>query len=220
MGTARCLSDVACGLTAICGCVRRSWIPARRESVSEANRAFSFLIREGGGHRERRIARTRSLPALCPAAAGPGFFRGIKWLRSLSSSAFTQKGKIFGSLNQLRRIVAASLGASMIVRSVDIEVLLRAESLIRCTRNSPQSRVRLRLAGTSVRVRSPHHDASSALRYSQIRRSKGLLGRRIGSCANRCLFFGRLPPTAPALSKFDPSPFNDRTHQQPQICPF
>jgi hypothetical protein len=88
MGTARCLSDVACGLTAICGCVRRSWIPARRESVSEANRAFSFLIREGGGHRERRIARTRSLPALCPAAAGPGFFRGIKWLRSLSSSAF------------------------------------------------------------------------------------------------------------------------------------
>src|ERR1700733_5051215 len=27
-GRARCLSDVACGLTAICCCARRSWIPA------------------------------------------------------------------------------------------------------------------------------------------------------------------------------------------------
>jgi hypothetical protein len=38
--------------------------PARREDVPEANGAFSSLIREGYGLRERRIARTRSLPAL------------------------------------------------------------------------------------------------------------------------------------------------------------
>jgi len=175
----------------------------------------------------------------------------------------------------------------MIVRSLDIQFLLRAESLaslIRCTRHSPQSRVRLQLGGTSVRVCSSRYTASSTLRCLQarrlplavqsgqakrrvperrslsrsqrllfvcahifepaaqasrprepysfanmasakktgaaIRRSKGLLGRRIGSCTNRCLFFGRSPPTAPALSKFDPSPFNDRAHQQPEICPF
>jgi hypothetical protein len=157
-----------------------------------------------------------------------GIFFGIVASRSqpqvakkcLLVSFSPRNARYLARLNQLRRIVAASLGASMIVRSVDIEVLLRAESLIRCTRNSPQSRVRLRSAGTSVRVRSPRHDASSARRCSQIRRSKGLLGWRIGSCANRCLFFGRSPPSAPALSKFDPSPFNDRTHQQPQICPF
>jgi hypothetical protein len=62
----------------------------------------------------------------------------------------------------------------MIVRSVDIEVLLRAEYLIRCTRHSPQSRVRLRLVGTSVRLRSPRYNASSTLCCSQIWRSKGL----------------------------------------------
>jgi hypothetical protein len=66
----------------------------------------------------------------------------------------------------------------MIVRSVHIEVLLRAESLIRCTRHSPQSRVRLQLAGTSVRVRSPRYNANSTLRGSQIRRSIGWEGSR------------------------------------------
>ncbi len=44
--------------------------PRAREDVPEANGAFSSLIREGYGLRERRIARTRSLPALGPAAAG------------------------------------------------------------------------------------------------------------------------------------------------------
>src|ERR1700733_11912364 len=47
----------------------RARVPARREGVLEANRVFSPLIREGSGLREPRIARTRSLPALSPAAA-------------------------------------------------------------------------------------------------------------------------------------------------------
>jgi hypothetical protein len=46
----------------------RARVPARREGVPEANGVFSFLIGEGCGLRERRIARTRSLPALDPAA--------------------------------------------------------------------------------------------------------------------------------------------------------
>jgi hypothetical protein len=49
----------------------RARVPARREGVLEANGVFSPLIRQGFGLRERRIARTRSLPALGPAAAGP-----------------------------------------------------------------------------------------------------------------------------------------------------
>jgi hypothetical protein len=69
-GRARYLSDVACGLTAIRGCARRSRIPARCEGVLEANSAFSLLIREGSRLRRPRIARTRSLPALGPARAG------------------------------------------------------------------------------------------------------------------------------------------------------
>jgi hypothetical protein len=56
---ARCLSDVACGLTAVCCCARRSWIPARREGVLEANGVFSSLAREGCGLQERRITRIR-----------------------------------------------------------------------------------------------------------------------------------------------------------------
>jgi hypothetical protein len=48
----------------------RARVPARREDVPGANGAFPSLIREGGWLRERRIARTRSLPALGPAAAG------------------------------------------------------------------------------------------------------------------------------------------------------
>ena len=56
---ARCLSDVACGLTAICCCARRSWIPARRERVFESNGVFSSLIKEGYGLRETRITRIR-----------------------------------------------------------------------------------------------------------------------------------------------------------------
>jgi len=47
----------------------RARVPARREGVPEANGAFSSSIREGCGLREQRIARTRSLPALGPAAA-------------------------------------------------------------------------------------------------------------------------------------------------------
>jgi hypothetical protein len=53
MGRARCLSDVACGLTAIFCCAGRSWILVRREDVPEANGAFSALIREGYRLRER-----------------------------------------------------------------------------------------------------------------------------------------------------------------------
>jgi len=48
----------------------RARVPARREVVPEANGAFSSLIREGCGLRERsrgRGTRTRSLPALDPA---------------------------------------------------------------------------------------------------------------------------------------------------------
>jgi|SRR5580692_6089416 hypothetical protein len=52
-GRARCLSDVACGLKAICCCARRSWIPARREGVLGANGVFSRLIGEGSGLREQ-----------------------------------------------------------------------------------------------------------------------------------------------------------------------
>ena len=48
----------------------RARVPSRREGDPEANGAFSSLIREGYGLRERRIARTRSLPALGAAAAG------------------------------------------------------------------------------------------------------------------------------------------------------
>jgi hypothetical protein len=44
------------------GC--RTRVPARREAVLEANGVFSFLlIRQGRGLRDRRIARTRSLPS-------------------------------------------------------------------------------------------------------------------------------------------------------------
>jgi hypothetical protein len=53
---------LSCGLTAICGCARRSWIPARREGVLEANRVFSPLLRESSGLRERS--------GDCAAAAG------------------------------------------------------------------------------------------------------------------------------------------------------
>jgi hypothetical protein len=49
----------------------RARVPARCEGVLEANSLFSPLIREGSGLREPRIARTRSFPALDPAAAGP-----------------------------------------------------------------------------------------------------------------------------------------------------
>ena len=75
-GRARCLSDVACGLTAICCCARRSWIPACREGVLEANGVFSRLIEEGSGLREQSggcRTRTRSLPSLVrqPPATGP-----------------------------------------------------------------------------------------------------------------------------------------------------
>jgi hypothetical protein len=48
----------------------RARVPARRESVPEANGAFSSLIREGYGLREQSGScrtRTRSLPALDPA---------------------------------------------------------------------------------------------------------------------------------------------------------
>jgi hypothetical protein len=50
----------------------RARVPARREGVPEANGVFWFLIGEGCGLRERsgsRRTRTRSLPALDPAAA-------------------------------------------------------------------------------------------------------------------------------------------------------
>jgi hypothetical protein len=50
----------------------RARVPARREGVPEANGVFSFLIGECYGLRERsrgRGTRTRSLPALDPAAA-------------------------------------------------------------------------------------------------------------------------------------------------------
>jgi hypothetical protein len=43
---ARCLSDVACGLTAVCCCARRSWIPARREGVLESQRRI-FVLGQG-----------------------------------------------------------------------------------------------------------------------------------------------------------------------------
>jgi hypothetical protein len=50
----------------------RARVPARREGVPEANGVFSCLIGEGCGLREGsrgRGTRTRSLPALDPAAA-------------------------------------------------------------------------------------------------------------------------------------------------------
>ncbi len=50
----------------------RARVPARREGVPEANGVFSCLIGEGCGLREGsrgRGTRTRSLPALEPAAA-------------------------------------------------------------------------------------------------------------------------------------------------------
>ena len=75
-GRARCLSDVACGLTAICCCARRSWIPARREAVLEANGVFSRLIGEGSGLREQSggcRTRTRSLPS--PVRQPPDRYR-------------------------------------------------------------------------------------------------------------------------------------------------
>jgi hypothetical protein len=46
----------------------RARVPARRESVLEPAVYFPSLIRVGSGLRERRIARTRSLPALNAAA--------------------------------------------------------------------------------------------------------------------------------------------------------
>ena len=54
----------------------------------------------------------------------------------------------------------------MVGRSVEIQFLLRAAtlaSLIRCTRHSLQSRVRLRLVGRSVQIGSPRYTASSIL---------------------------------------------------------
>ncbi len=46
MGRARCLSDVACGLTAICGCVRRSWIPGAPRRRSRSQRCI-FVLDQG-----------------------------------------------------------------------------------------------------------------------------------------------------------------------------
>jgi hypothetical protein len=89
-GRARSLSDVACGLKAICGCAGRSWIPARREGVLEANRVFSPFnqgmfwasetkdredptppnaLVEKAAQRKAMSDGQRSLPALDPAAS-------------------------------------------------------------------------------------------------------------------------------------------------------
>src|SRR3984957_14268676 len=62
-GGARWLSDIAVVNGAILRPSWRSRIPAGRGGVLEANGVFSFLlIRQGRGLRDRRIARTRSLP--------------------------------------------------------------------------------------------------------------------------------------------------------------
>jgi hypothetical protein len=56
------------------GC--RTRVPARREAVLEANGVFSFLlIRQGRGLRDRRIARTRSLP--CFVRQPPDRYRSL-----------------------------------------------------------------------------------------------------------------------------------------------
>jgi len=109
-GRARCLSDVACGLTAICGCVRRSWIPARREGVPEANGVFSFLVREGCGVREPWIAGTRSLQGLIRQP--PGRFCGsqIRILGSVGVAlSSTKLGRILIQLLIVRRGVFVDL---------------------------------------------------------------------------------------------------------------
>jgi hypothetical protein len=77
MGRARCLSDVACGLTAICCCARRSWIPARREGVLEANGVFSVLD-QGRLWASETIPRPRDEDAIPPSAAMA--FRRRNWI--------------------------------------------------------------------------------------------------------------------------------------------
>jgi hypothetical protein len=70
-GRARCLSDVACGLTAICGCVRRSWILARRKDVPSLQTYSDHSIDKHARLRERSGScrtGTRSLPAQGPVA--------------------------------------------------------------------------------------------------------------------------------------------------------
>jgi hypothetical protein len=69
-GRARCLSDIACGLTAICGCARRSWILARRKDVLAADGVFSPLDR-------RRLSPSGTIRQLpdgdaIPPSAGSG----------------------------------------------------------------------------------------------------------------------------------------------------
>src|ERR1700722_1893276 len=75
---------------------RRARVPARREGGLEANGVFSPLIRESSRLRERRIARTRSLPAPGPPAVGQG--RG---------------GKCFRESAALERQVASLLGLAL-----------------------------------------------------------------------------------------------------------
>src|ERR1700722_20948670 len=51
--------------------------PRAPRSVPEANRTFSSLIKEGCGLRERRIARTRSLPAQLPRHGPTAHFGSV-----------------------------------------------------------------------------------------------------------------------------------------------
>ena len=79
-GRARCLSDVACGLTAICGCARRSWILARRKDVLEAKRLFSPLDQSRLSV-SGTIPRARDGDAIPPSAGPSGLRRAVSSLK-------------------------------------------------------------------------------------------------------------------------------------------
>jgi|HubBroStandDraft_2_1064218.scaffolds.fasta_scaffold78701_2 hypothetical protein len=65
-GRARCLSDVACGLTAICCCARRSWIPARREGRSRSQRRI-FVFGQGNQWASGTVRRLPDEDAIHPS---------------------------------------------------------------------------------------------------------------------------------------------------------
>ena len=114
-GRARCLSDVACGLTAICCCARRSWIPARREGVLEANSVFSRLIGDGSGLREQsgscrtKAARFMGQDPSLPSSPLPGL--GELWsplgiFRDRTSLLFVLRDNLAGGSEHLDLAVA------------------------------------------------------------------------------------------------------------------
>ena len=62
-------SDVAGGLTAICCCARRSWIPTRCEGILEANGVF-LVLNQGRLWASGTIPRPRDEAAI-PPSRGP-----------------------------------------------------------------------------------------------------------------------------------------------------